>query len=187
MSPWDRLQLEASQNTANTCQEELGVYLLHPHSLNFTTLPSLSLSLCLQLQRGRKNMPTWDLGYKPALRCHDWIWFKGGYLLAVISSRWWRIRNHAIVYKVLNPAIENFCSAQLSSHGGCQMKQVSVGPNKFFSLTPIDDVTCANELRSKPACYIHGPTHACNLFQARTRNSALKRGRWWCWASVLEY
>lgn len=35
------------------------------------------------------------------------------------------------------------------------MKQVSVRPNKLFSLTPIDDVTRTNELHSKPACYIH--------------------------------
>lgn len=53
------------------------------------------------------------------------------------------------------------------------MKQVSVRPNKLFSLTPIDDVTRTNELHSKPACYIHGPTHACNLFKSRTRNSVM--------------
>ena len=57
------------------------------------------------------------------------------------------------------------------------MKQVSVRPNKLFSLTPIDDVTRTNELYSKPACYIHGPTHACNLFKARTRTSVMERGR----------
>lgn len=88
---------------------------------------------------------------------------------------------------MLNPAIEKLCHTKLSSHIGCQIKQVSVGPNKFFSLTPIDDVTCANELHSKPASYIHGPTHASNLFKARTRNSVMKRGRWQCRGSVLEY
>lgn len=56
------------------------------------------------------------------------------------------------------------------------MKQVSVRPNKLFSLTPIDDVTSTNELHSKPACYIHGLTHACNLFKARTRNCGMERG-----------
>lgn len=40
------------------------------------------------------------------------------------------------------------------------MKQVSVGPNKLFSRIPIDDVKCTNKLHSKPAWYIHGPTHA---------------------------
>lgn len=35
----------------------------------------------------------------------------------------------------------------------------------------------ANEVRSEPAHYIHGPSHAGNLFQARTRNSALLRAR----------
>lgn len=44
-SPWERLQLEASQNTANTCQEEQGVYLLHPHTFHFTRLPLLSHSV----------------------------------------------------------------------------------------------------------------------------------------------
>lgn len=38
------------------------------------------------------------------------------------------------------------------------MKQVSFRPNKFFSPTSIGDVTCTNELHSKPACYIHLPT-----------------------------
>lgn len=75
------------------------------------------------------------------------------------------------------------CGTQLLSHAGCQNKQVSVRPNKLFSLTPIDDVTFTNELHSKPACVIHGPTHACNLFKAQTRNGVMKRGRW----CVLEY
>lgn len=54
MSPWERLQLEAGQNTANTCQEEQGVYLLHPHSFSFIRLPLLSHTVLLpQLQTAR--------------------------------------------------------------------------------------------------------------------------------------
>lgn len=68
----------------------------------------------------------------------------------------------------------------------CQNEQVFVGPNKLFSLTPIADVTFTNELRSKPACDIPGPTHACNLFKAGTRNGVMKRGGRWC-VCVLEY
>ena len=64
---------------------------------------------------------------------------------------------HGIVSMMLNPAIEN-CSAQLSAHGGCQIEQVSVRPKNLFSLTPIEDITCANELHSKPGCYIHVPS-----------------------------
>lgn len=98
-----------------------------------------------------------------------------------------RLSNHVIVHKTLNPAIENFAVPNFHHTVGAKTKQVSVRPNKLFSLTPIDDVMCTNELHSKPACYIHGPTHACNLFQAKTRNSVMKRGRWWCRGSVLEY
>ncbi len=34
-SPWGLLQLEASQNTANTCQSELRVHLLHPQEVKY--------------------------------------------------------------------------------------------------------------------------------------------------------
>lgn len=78
------------------------------------------------------------------------------------------------MHQKLNPSFWKLCTAKLSSHGGCQMKQVPARPNKLFSLTPIDDVTRANEPHSKPACYIHGPAQACNLFKARTRNSAME-------------
>lgn len=45
-----------------------------------------------------------------------------------------KLSNHVIVHKKLNPAIEN-CALKPSSHGGCQMKQVSARPNKLFSMT----------------------------------------------------
>lgn len=51
---------------------------------------------------------------------------------------------------------------------------MSVRPNKFFSPTSIDDVTCTNELHSKPAIYIHLPV-SFNLFKARSRNSVMER------------
>lgn len=97
------------------------------------------------------------------------------------------LSHHVIVHKKLNQATENFALPNFHHTVGAKTKQVSVRPNKLFSLIPIHYVTRTNEFHSKAACYIHGPTHACNLFKARTRNRAMKKGRRWCRSSVLEY
>lgn len=87
-----------------------------------------------------------------------------------------RPRNHVILLKTLNSATEKFAVPNFHHTVAAKIKQVSVRPNKLFSLSPIDEVMCTNELHSKPACYIHGPTHDHNLLQAKTSNSVMKRG-----------